>query len=75
MYQVGCKNPKRKEMKYKVQFSVRFEVEVECEPNELYDEISELNIPEDAETRYVGDTFEVEKVLDDKGEVVELFQE
>lgn len=61
-------------MKYKVRFTVQFEVEVDCDRNDLYDQISNLNIPEDDQTRYVEDTFEVDSVKDDKDNVVELFQ-
>ena len=55
-------------MKYKVRFTVQFEVEVECDRSELYDRISDLFIPEDEQTKYVEDTFEVSSIKDDKDE-------
>jgi len=73
----NCTNrvTKGENMKFKVKFSVQFEVEVECEPKELYDCISDLYIPEDEQTKYVSDTFEVDDIEDDKGEKVKLFEE
>ena len=58
-------------MKYKVQFSVTFETEVECEPSDLQDTICDLNIPEDEQTKYVPDTIELESVEDEDGNEVE----
>ena len=49
-------------MKYRVKFSVQYEVEIECKPSEIDDEVADLNIPEDEQTRYVYDTFEVDEI-------------
>lgn len=46
-------------MKYIVRFSVTYETEIDCKPDELVDMISNLNIPEDDQTKYVADSFEV----------------
>ena len=45
--------------KFKVQFSVTYEVTVECKRSELKDEICDLNIPEDNQTIYVSDTIDI----------------
>lgn len=54
-------------MKYNVQFSATFEVEIDCEREELADEIANLHIPETDQTKYVYDTFEVAVVEDEDG--------
>lgn len=59
-------------MKYKVRFSVTYEVEVECELEDLADECIDLFIPEDEQTKYVTDTFEVVSVKDSDGKEVEV---
>ncbi len=72
---IGNSSCTKRDMRYKVKFTVQFEVEVECKPEELYGMVGELNIPEDGETKYVSDTFEVDSIHNDKGEIVKLFQE
>lgn len=54
-------------MKYKVQFEVTYEVEIECDPKDLKDEVSEVNIPEDEQTNYVQDSFNVVSIEDEYG--------
>lgn len=58
--------------KFKVQFEVRYEVEIECELDDLESEIADLNIPEDDQTRYVTDTFEVFSIEDESGNEIEV---
>lgn len=53
--------------KFKVQFTCAFEVEVECELEDLADTIANTNIPEDSETKYVPDTFDVSSVTNEDG--------
>jgi hypothetical protein len=60
----------RRDMSYKVRFTVTYEVEVECERKDLADEVANLNIPEDDQTTYVVDTFEVESIEDENGNEV-----
>ncbi len=57
-------------MKYKVQFEVRFEVEIECDPEALDGMVADLAIPEDDQTKYVEDTFEVFSIEDEDGKDV-----
>lgn len=59
-------------MKYKIQFSVTYEVELECERGELEDECCDLFIPEDDQTKYVTDTFEIVSIMDSDGNEVQL---
>lgn len=54
-------------MKYKVQYTVTYETEVECDREDLADEIADLEIPETASVRYVEDTYEVDSVTDADG--------
>ena len=59
-------------MKFKVQFAVTYEVEIDCDREDLADEISNLNIPEDEQTKYVSDTFEPVSVEDADGNDIDL---
>lgn len=59
-------------MKYKVRFTVQFETEVECDSTELVDEVCDLYIPEDDQTTYVTDTFQVNSITDENGQNIEL---
>jgi hypothetical protein len=59
------------EQEYTVQFEARFKVKVKCKPEDLSDRISDLNIPEDDETQYVEDTFELFDVEDAEGNDVD----
>lgn len=60
-------------MKYKLRFQVAYDVEINLEEGqELADVVSNTNIPEDDETTYVADTFEVLSLYDDKGKAVDL---
>jgi hypothetical protein len=59
------------EQEYKVQFEVRFKVKVKCKPEDLSDRITDLNIPEDQETQYVEDTFDLFSVEDADGNEVD----
>jgi len=59
-------------MKYKVQFSVTYEVEVDCAKEDLPDAICDMNIPEDDETKYVTDTIELVSITDEAGNEVEV---
>jgi hypothetical protein len=47
------------EQEYIVQFEARFRVKVKCKPEDLADTIADLNIPEDSETKYIEDSFEI----------------
>lgn len=58
-------------MKYKIQFSVTFECEVECSPENLQDTICDLSIPEDDQTKYVTDTIELVSVEDENGNTID----
>lgn len=58
-------------MKYKIQFSVTFETEVECLPEDLQETICDLNIPEDADTKYITDSVELVSVEDENGNEVD----
>ena len=58
--------------KFKVQFSATYEVEVECEREDLAEECCDLFIPEDDQTKYVTDTFEVVSVMDSDGNEIEI---
>jgi hypothetical protein len=59
-------------MKYKVHFTVTYEVEIDCNPEDIKDEVVNLNIPEDEETKYVSDTFEVSSIEDENGNQVDF---
>lgn len=59
-------------MKCKVQFSVTYEVEIECERENLAQECADLFIPEDDQTKYVTDTFEVVSVMDSDGNEIQV---
>jgi hypothetical protein len=75
MYQGGCnefQNLLELKMKYKVQFSVTYEVEIDCDRADLADEISNLNIPEDDQTKYVTDTFEPVSIEDENGNDIDV---
>jgi len=58
--------------KFKVQFEVRYKVEVECERGELESEVADLNVPEDDQIRYVEDTFEVFSIEDADGNEIDF---
>ena len=45
--------------KFKVQFSVTYEVEIECVPKDLPGLVSDIYIPADSQTKYIEDSFEV----------------
>ena len=61
--------------KVKVQYTVTFEATLEIEdnatPQEIGDELSNINIPEDELSKYVEDTFE--PLTDDNGDP-EIFE-
>lgn len=59
-------------MEYTVEFECRFRVKVRCKPSELQDSVCDLNIPEDSETKYVEDTFEVFSIEDASGKEIEF---
>ena len=59
------------EQEYTVQFEARFKVKVKCKPEDLADTIADLNIPEDSETKYVEDTFEIFDIEDADGNDVD----
>ena len=58
--------------KFKVRFTVTFETEVECERKDVRDEVADLFIPEDDQTKYVTDTFEVESIKDEEDNEIEI---
>lgn len=58
--------------KFKVRFEAEYEVEIECDPKDIAYEASQVNIPEDDQTRYVCDTFEVRWVEDENGNEIEI---
>ena len=66
------------EQEYTVRFEVRYEVKVRCKPEDLGDRVCDLYIPEDEQTRYVPDTFDLFDIqdeggnyVDEKGEIIE----
>ena len=61
------------EQEYEVQFEVRFKVKVKCKPEDLADTITDLNIPEDSETKYVEDTIELFSITDKNGKGVDEY--
>ena len=60
------------EKEYTVEFEVRFRVKVTCKPEDLADTVANVNIPEDDETKYVTDTFEVFSIEDEDGKDVRV---
>lgn len=58
------------EQEYTVEFECRFRVKVKCKPEDLSDTVADLNIPEDDETKYVEDTFDVFSIEDEDGNEV-----
>lgn len=50
-------------VKFSVQFTHTFEVDDNTTDKQIMDEISNINIPEDDEVKYVEDTFEVDSVV------------
>jgi len=54
-------------MKYKVLFAVEYEVEIECESQDLSDEIADIDIPGFFGIRYVEDSFNLSSVCDENG--------
>ena len=63
------------EQEYTVQFEARFKAKIKCKPEDLADMIADLNIPEDDETQYVEDTFELFNVEDAEGNDVDRSEE
>lgn len=61
-----------KEQEYAVEFECRFRVKIKCQPSDLHDKVCDLNIPEDAETKYVEDTFDVFSIEDASGKEIEF---
>lgn len=59
------------EKEYTVYFEARFKCKVKCKAEDLSDAITNLNIPEDDETEYVEDTFDVFSVEDADGNEVD----
>lgn len=58
--------------KFNVQFSVSYNIQVECEPEDLKDEIANWNIPEEHDTEYVEDSFDVDSIEDEDGKKVDF---
>lgn len=59
------------EKEYTIEFECRFRVKVKCKPEDLKDSCCDLNIPEDDETKYVSDTFDVFGIEDEDGNSVD----
>lgn len=59
------------EKEYTVYFEARFKCKVRCKAEDLADAITDLNIPEDDETKYVEDTFDLFSVEDADGNQVD----
>ena len=59
------------EQEYTVEFECRFRVKVKCKPEDLQATVCNLNIPEDDETRYVEDTFDLFFIEDEDGNGVD----
>jgi len=59
------------EQEYEVEFECRFRVKVKCKPEDLSDMVSNVNIPEDDETKYVEDSFDVFSIKDSEGNDVD----
>lgn len=49
----------------------RFRVKIKCKPEDLADTITDLNIPEDEETKYVEDTIDLFSIEDKDGNEVD----
>ena len=65
------KGEKEMEQEYTIEFECRFRVKVKCKPEDLADTVSDLNIPEDDETKYVEDTFDLFSITDASGRGVD----
>lgn len=59
------------EKEYTVYFEARFKVKVKCKAEDLAGVITDLNIPEDEETEYVEDTFDLFSIEDADGNKVD----
>lgn len=58
-------------MKFKIRYEAWFEVEVECEPEDVQDAAVNIPIPESEDGgSYISDTFNVLDIKSEDGEVV-----
>ena len=55
-------------MRYDVVFTVRYKTEIEADSREeLWDKISDIDIPEDENAKYMPQSFDVYSLIDEHG--------
>ena len=58
--------------KYTIRYMVEYETTIECLPEDLEDNICDIDVPENDGSRYVEDTFDAVSIRDEIGEEVEV---
>lgn len=55
-------------MKYKVKFTVQFTTEIDVPAGESFtDVISDIDVPDNQHVQYVGESFDVDEIVDENG--------
>ena len=63
--------PEKKFNEYTVTYTVKFRTVVKVEEEyDLHDYVSDIDIPENEESKYVANSFEILKIQDSKGNIL-----